>query len=97
MGFDLALYLSTHEHGKATTIATALITDYTYEKYLFYFDVRPRLQVKLQYHHVGLLLGYSFGLINYYGRLVGANPKAFANVARVGFFYRLSFTRKQNH
>ena len=88
LGLDIGLPLSAHERGKAEiSNGTVFTTDTDHSKPSV--DLRPRLQLKLKKNRFGVQSSYSIGQVNYYGRLVGADPKAYSNVFRLGVFYTL--------
>ena len=52
-------------------------------------DVRARLNLAAYYKHIGLTLGYSRGLTNYYGDYAGGRSEAYSQLFRVGLAYRI--------
>jgi hypothetical protein len=52
-------------------------------------DVRLRADATAWVHRVGLNASYSYGLLNYYGKLTGAEPEAYSRTLRLGLAYQL--------
>ncbi|MDO7846847.1 hypothetical protein Q5H92_10805 [Hymenobacter sp. M29] len=53
------------------------------------FDARLRADATVWYQRLGLNASYSHGLLNYQSGLLGASPKVYARVLRLGLAYRL--------
>jgi len=53
-------------------------------------DFRLRGQLEVRYHQLGLYIGYSHGLFNYYSRSIGASFETYTRYVRVGagFYFR---------
>ena len=83
VGIDIGFGLSSHEKGKAKRgDGSEVRTDLDHE--MPNVDLRPRIQVVGHFDKIGVLLGYSRGLTNYYPDQGGAQPEAYSAFLRVG-------------
>lgn len=86
-GLDLAHCLDAHEKGNATANGTHYRT--SVDRTTIRTDVRPRIQVSVQYARVGLYVGYSQGLVNYLSGYVGGINQSYGRVVRFGLSYQV--------
>ncbi|HEX8428247.1 outer membrane beta-barrel protein [Hymenobacter sp.] len=86
-GPELGLLRRSHEEGKATAQGQTYITDL--DRSHPDTDVRVRLNLTTYYKHIGLSLGYSRGLTDYYGGYVGGTNEVYSQVFRLGLAYRI--------
>jgi len=85
-GPDLGFCIGTYEKTSAATIVNGNITPDIY-RHRTVIDLRSRIQLTAWYKKLGLLLGYSFGMHNYYR--TGDDKEAFSRFLRTGISYRL--------
>ena len=88
-GIDIGFCLSSHENGFATSITDNYVETDT-DRAKPEVDIRPRIQLAAYCQKFGLLLGYSYGMTNYYGHLMGSDPEAFSRFLRIGILYRVN-------
>jgi len=88
-GTDLGVCLNRREHETGTVDNEGKYNDsYTLANKPS-IDIRPRIEFTNYYKKFGLTIGYSYGLINYTNRMVGANMEVFSRMIRFGLTYRL--------
>ncbi len=94
LGFELARQISSsHDKGSARLIAndSMIVVDRKIPKPDQSTDLRFRFQLEASYKQVGLYVGYSYGLQNYYsGWIGGLNSEAYVSYLRLGLSYRLN-------
>ncbi|UOQ52705.1 hypothetical protein [Hymenobacter cellulosivorans] len=88
-GPEMGLLLHSQEKGEAVNLAgnrytTSLGHDHPE------LDIRFRANLTAQFQHVGVSLGYSYGLTNYRKSELGGTGEAYSQVFRVGLSYRLA-------
>jgi hypothetical protein len=87
VGFDFALGLNSTEH--ATISTDQGITFSTSGKRTApNLDFRPRVEILNYYKKIGFCLGYSYGLTDYMGGIVGLDGNVFSRLIRIGIAYR---------
>lgn len=87
-GFDIGTNLKTHENGKATAVdGTVFTTDI--ERKTINTEVRPRIQLAVNYNKMGVYAGYSYGFMSYKAGYVGGSTECVARLIRFGVTYRL--------
>jgi hypothetical protein len=89
MGVDLSYYLKASQKGNATTQDgikySVFIGNYPRNVDI---DVRPRVQLSSKYKRIGVSLGYSYGVTNYY-HLTTIAPRLTTRLVRFGISYQL--------
>lgn len=84
IGFDL----NSREMGKAFTYFNTMYTTDT-NRHNPGMDIRVRAGFTVYYKNWGLSAGYSYGLRNYSGGMIGVNPEMYARIIRFGVVYRV--------
>jgi len=87
-GFDIGYILKTHENGNATAINGTKYTT-SIDRKTIKWDIRPRVQISVDYKKTGLYLGYSFGLSNYMSGYIGGTFEAYSRIFRFGITYQI--------
>jgi hypothetical protein len=87
-GLDFAYILSANEKGSAIGSNDALY-ETTRNRSTIDFDIRPRIQLTVNYHKSGIYLGYASGSANYKSGYVGGINETYGNLIRFGVSYRL--------
>jgi hypothetical protein len=86
-GPEIGLNTASSENGEAETESGIVFsTDRARSKHDN--DVRLRASLTVYYNKLGLTAGYSYGLTNYSGSLVGANRERYSRFIRFGLTYR---------
>ena len=88
--FDVSYCLRAHENG---------FVNYDIGAYDIYttsndikginFDFRPRIQLESNLKKVGVYVGYSYGIVNYYPQNQVANPEAYSRLIRFGLSFKI--------
>lgn len=87
-GPELGFNMGSREKGEATMDnGTVIKTDR--ERNHTDRDYRLRSSVTVYYNNLGISTGYSFGVSNYSGNLIGANRERFSRFIRFGLSYRI--------
>lgn len=87
-GFDIAYCLKATEKGNAiATNATKYST--SVDRKTISTDIRPRIQISVDYKKAGIYIGYSYGLVNYKSGYVGGTNECYARLLRFGLTYCL--------
>lgn len=86
-GIDFAYCLTTTEEGYATSETKKYTTKR--DKKTIDTEFRPRIQIGIYKHKIGIYFGYSKGLKNYKSEYVGGTNEAFGNILRFGIKYRI--------
>ena len=85
-GADVAFCLSSQEKATFNSIYGSFDTKVKREKPEP--DTRLRVNLNNYYKHIGLTVGYSYGLTNYEKGMIGASPKAYSQMIRLGLIFK---------
>ena len=86
-GFDFGYCVNAKEKGYAKSESREYETNR--DRKTIEFDVRPRIQIGIQKHKIGVYIGYSKGLINYKSGFDGGTNEAYSEMIRIGLTYKL--------
>ncbi len=87
-GLDFGYNLSTYEKGNATAI-NGTKYETSVDRKTIKWDIRPRIQISVDYKKLGLYIGYSFGLSNYMSGYIGGTNEAYSRIFRFGMTYQI--------
>ena len=89
-GLDIGYVLSAREHADAKSTDNAQFhLETSRDRKSLKTDLRPRIQLSTNFDRFGCYLGYSYGLMNYKGGLIGSSSQASSRMLRLGVSYRL--------
>ena len=91
IGSDIGFLVSSKEKAKATATqgGITLKTDVKRDK-LLTADIRPRVQLSTDFDKIGIYIGYSYGMSNYYKNMIGMKDnKVYSRMVRLGLSYRI--------
>lgn len=88
-GFELGYCLSANEKGSAKD-ANGKEYRTSIERKTIDLDVRPRIQLAVNYQKAGIYAGYSYGFSNYKREYVGGINECRARMVRFGITYQLN-------
>lgn len=87
-GVEFGRCLSTKEKGNATaTNGNKYATEV--DRKTIKTDIRPRIQVSVNYQKAGIYFGYSYGLINYMEGYIGGINESYSRLFRFGLTYQI--------
>lgn len=86
LGFDLAYGFGLNGTAKTSTEGRSKLS-YNHDNLL---DLRPRIQVAVNYRRMSAFIAYAHGLIPYNFDEIGAANYIFAQILRIGVAYRLN-------
>ena len=87
-GFDVSYCLRAHENGFVDVFNDIRPTTSVNIKNIN-FDFRPRIQLEFNFKKVGVYVGYSYGIVNYYPQNQVANPEAYSRLIRFGLSFKI--------
>ncbi|MEI6586484.1 MAG: hypothetical protein WCL56_10370 [Sediminibacterium sp.] len=87
-GFDIAYCIKVTEKGDAIATNGIKYTTSVNRKTLS-TDIRPRIQLAVDYYKAGIFLGYSYGLANYKTGYTGGKNECYSRLIRFGLTYRI--------
>ena len=88
-GFDVGYILSAIEKGSAKDMNGREYTT-SIDRKTINLDVRPRVQLAINYQKAGIYAGYSYGFINYKREYVGGTNECRSRMLRFGITYQLN-------
>jgi hypothetical protein len=86
-GLDFGYCLSSKDNGEIYGNSSVEVKSVD-RKYIS-FDVRPRIQLNLNYRKFNVYTGYSYGLTNYMQGSIGGTADASSRLVRFGIGYRI--------
>lgn len=88
-GLEYVNILSAKEKGKAKDeFGTAYTT--SIDRKTIKNDLRPKIQISVNYSNYGFYAGYSFGLKNYKSGYIGGTNEVYSRTFKVGLSYRFT-------
>jgi hypothetical protein len=90
LGFDFDILDQSSEDGSATSAVSGQVYKTKADRKDTEIDFRPRIQLNINYKHLGIYAGYSRGLSNYMSAYSGQdNSEAYTRIIRFGVTYHL--------
>lgn len=86
-GLEVGMVLSASEKGSASANGTSYETSMGRKN--IKSDIRPRIQLGTTFGKVGVYIGYSLGVKNYFSGYVGGSPECYSRMIRFGMSYRI--------
>jgi hypothetical protein len=87
-GIDYAYCLKANEAGHATD-SNGKKYETSRDRKTIKSEVRPRIQISMDYKKFGLYLGFSYGLTNYMSGYLGGTWESYARLLRFGLTYQI--------
>jgi hypothetical protein len=86
-GLDFGYCVSSKDNGEVYNNTNFVVK--SLDRKNISFDVRPRIQLNLNYLKFNVYTGYSYGLTNYMEGYIGGTPDASSRLVRFGIGYRI--------
>jgi hypothetical protein len=87
-GLEIGYCMNAKEAGKAVA-ANGNQYETSVDRRTINLDVRPRMQLGIEYKKVGGYIGYSMGLANYMYGYIGGTNDCYARILRFGLAYKI--------